>query len=407
MNGRARDTQASAAQGRETGPVSLHTQVKAVQDLEAEINSWLQTHPHVAIEHVYHLRESESWMVPAWSRRVVLRRTGMLAARGMSDAQDSSNRYLDVFSTVRYVGQRTTLLEDPGELARWPTYSTDGSVPYEERLRRLIFESKRPRCPFCGSPLRSERWSVPYGSWPETLLGRLFPVARDVLRGLACLQCGWWVLGRMFWDADPFSFVIDHEFAVGVHSVVDVADYDGPIDGLRTHLSRHPEKLTSLSPQQFERLVAACLRDAFPNAMVHHVGGTGDRGIDILIAHGGRRPAVVQVKRRGSLGASEGVQVVRELHGVMYRDGLSRGIVVSTAGRYTRGAIAEVEGVRQHLLRRYDTLLLTRHDFAELLLVTDVVRPRPWAVFDVAPVTHRQEPAWPTEPYLLDSDWVG
>jgi hypothetical protein len=31
------------------------TQVQAVQDLEAEINSWLETHPHVVIEHVHHL----------------------------------------------------------------------------------------------------------------------------------------------------------------------------------------------------------------------------------------------------------------------------------------------------------------------------------------------------------------
>ena len=26
-----------------------------VQELEAEINSWLETHPHVVIEHVHHL----------------------------------------------------------------------------------------------------------------------------------------------------------------------------------------------------------------------------------------------------------------------------------------------------------------------------------------------------------------
>jgi hypothetical protein len=31
------------------------TQIAQIQDLEAEINSWLETHPHVAIEHVHHL----------------------------------------------------------------------------------------------------------------------------------------------------------------------------------------------------------------------------------------------------------------------------------------------------------------------------------------------------------------
>lgn len=30
-------------------------QVQHVQDLEAEINSWLETHPHVVVEHVHHL----------------------------------------------------------------------------------------------------------------------------------------------------------------------------------------------------------------------------------------------------------------------------------------------------------------------------------------------------------------
>jgi hypothetical protein len=30
-------------------------QIAQVQDLEAEINSWLETHPHVVIKHVHHL----------------------------------------------------------------------------------------------------------------------------------------------------------------------------------------------------------------------------------------------------------------------------------------------------------------------------------------------------------------
>jgi hypothetical protein len=91
-----------------------------------------------------------------------------------------------------------------------------------------------------------------------------------------------------------------------------------------------------LEPAKFEVLVGGILADFF-DCDVKHVGRTGDGGIDLIVLDADP-PLLVQVKRRTRSDATEGLEVVKHLFASLYTAGQRRGMVVTSAQRFTRGA---------------------------------------------------------------------
>jgi hypothetical protein len=191
----------------------------------------------------------------------------------------------------------------------------------------------------------------------------------------SCVKCGWWRILRRYAAADAS----DLSFMVADAKHYDISDGDVPIAELRNFLARHPSNLAHVSPTALERLIQDCLRDEFAPCEVIHVGRTGDGGIDLKLVHSDREPVLIQVKRRADLSQAEGVRVVRELNGVLFREGLARGMVVTTASRYTRGAHHEAsEVLTAAATNRYQVQLRAFSDVLAMLGLTRRTGKLPW-----------------------------
>lgn len=179
-----------------------------------------------------------------------------------------------------------------------------------------------PKCPYCAAALtHSEKpgdQSNPY-------------VRSVVLR--VCDQCGWWESDENDWPDDTTGRSV-HRRAVLKEFCV--AGGEAPIDALHNYIVRHPSALREISPPALEKLVNSVFGD-FMNCEAIHIGGPNDDGIDIVLIDGDRR-YVVQVKRRQSAHATEGVSGIREFLGAMMLDGAVHGLFVSTARRFSKQA---------------------------------------------------------------------
>ena len=121
-----------------------------------------------------------------------------------------------------------------------------------------------------------------------------------------------------------------------------------------------------------------CLRSEYAPCEVYHVGKTGDGGgIDLKLVLSDKETFLIQVKRRSDLSKREGVNVVRELNGVLFREGVSKGMVISTARGYTKAAERELN-VKTDTSETYLVRLLDYYDIVKMLNLPMVNPYRPW-----------------------------
>jgi hypothetical protein len=199
------------------------------------------------------------------------------------------------------------------------TINSDLQKDLRARLRGKV-------CPYCGETLKR-------------------PVVHDNLAAAArvtsvfytyleiCEVCGFW--RREFGDSltgTVWTLPYTRSFQPESHVPA--------LRALAEQISNSPDRLYSLSPTSFELFVGTVLRD-FMDCEVKHVGGTSDRGVDLLVIDG-EPPLLVQVKRRSRPDSHEGVEVVKNMFASLYAAGQSRGMVVTSANRFTRGARAWV-----------------------------------------------------------------
>jgi Restriction endonuclease/TIR domain len=105
--------------------------------------------------------------------------------------------------------------------------------------------------------------------------------------------------------------------------------------------ARDPQVLESLGPIEFERLIGQLLKDR--GFAVESLGAGRDVGADFAIkSDTGNEVALVEVKKL-SRQSRVPVEAVRNLLSAVSRTGVSRGLLVSTAG-YTAAALALAEG---------------------------------------------------------------
>ncbi len=150
-----------------------------------------------------------------------------------------------------------------------------------------------------------------------------------------------------------------------------------PIYDLRRHLRIHNIDLANVNPTIFEKLMGDCIRSAFGPCEVIHVGGTADGGIDLKLVQNDKTTFLVQVKRRSNLSRHEGVQVVRELNGVLFREGAAKGMVITTAAGFTKAALEETK-VKTPTKVQYDMRLLAFNDIVEMLNLPSPDPYEPW-----------------------------
>ena len=158
--------------------------------------------------------------------------------------------------------------------------------------------------------------------------------------------CLWYCQNCRFWQArlysDPYRACIpppDHWAYLSKLRNFNTNLPDGCSEELALHIRAHPDLLYAFNPTRFEKFVADVFRANYTNAEVLHVGRPNDGGIDVMLIDVEMEQWLIQVKHRETQNITEGVSTIRDILGAMVVQGARRGIVVSTAKRFSRYAI--------------------------------------------------------------------
>ncbi len=190
-----------------------------------------------------------------------------------------------------------------------------------------------------------------------------------------CQHCGWW-REKESQAMGQDSCQINIKFGEAKYYHTDSIDV--PIEDLRNHLKKHPNNLANINPYKFEHLMADVLKSYYPESEIIHLGGRGDGGIDIKLIMTQNESYLVQVKRRSNITKNEGIQVVRELNGVLFREGESKGMIITTANDFTAGAKKEAASIKTKISSRYKVKLLSFGDIVNMLNLKRKEPYEPW-----------------------------
>ncbi len=212
-------------------------------------------------------------------------------------------------------------------------YGYDGSAEFIETLPGHIYgkalkisESRQGNirhriyfdcCPHCGDQLKKVIDDGPV------------PPIRQHLGVDSCEGCGFWKVRRST-SITGTDWLIPH--VRSFHPQRHVA----ALTSLLGEVKANKARLYRMTPGQFELFVGTVLMDFF-NCEVRHLGRPHDGGVDLLVV-AADTPVLVQVKRRSDKEAVEGVEVVRHLFASMFAAGSQKGMVVTTAQRFSRNA---------------------------------------------------------------------
>jgi hypothetical protein len=148
-----------------------------------------------------------------------------------------------------------------------------------------------------------------------------------------------------FWKIKNWSRISPSEWLVPfVTSLHPHRSAEG-LSALAAEVEANPTAIHGMTPHQMELFVGLILREHF-NCDVHHAGRSHDGGIDLIVV-AADNPIAVQVKRRSRNDAVEGVEVVRSLFASLYSMRFNRGMVVTTAQRFSKPAEAFVQSATQ------------------------------------------------------------
>lgn len=231
---------------------------------------------------------------------------------------------------------------------------------YREWLQDLEFSGIK-NCPYCNSIIES------FSHADEDIVNS-FEIYE-------CLRCSFWLSLGTYTDNQCSG--------MGCHSTIDaqiskLSEYSINLPEIcATELSiqirRNPSLLNSMNPKHLELLVADIFKINFANCETFHVGKPGDGGIDVVFVGSDKEKWLVQVKRRESKLASEGVGTIRNLLGTLMLEDNLKGIVVSTADHFTRMAIVAQQNAA---FRGYTIDLIDKGKLDRML---DAALPvRPW-----------------------------
>lgn len=189
-----------------------------------------------------------------------------------------------------------------------------------------------------------------------------------------CENCGWWYLD-IERNNSKWQLFLEHIF--GIAKYYDVSSIEVPINELREYLAKNHEHIANINPKKFELLMQDCLRDLYAPCEVIHTGKSGDGGIDLMMVLEEKETYLVQVKRHKNVNKKEGVKVVRELNGVLLREGKAKGMVITTAHDFTKSAISESQ-IKTNLTEKYTMKLFSFDNIVEMLRLPKISPYTPW-----------------------------
>lgn len=226
-------------------------------------------------------------------------------------------------------------------------------------------EVRASTCMFCGSPLNRELVGE-----KRTIMNNWFGIYLHL-----CKCCGWWKIDWTY--LDTFNDGSNTNRLYGIAKYYNEDSLDVPIEQLRKYLARNTTSLAHIHPTKFELLMQDCLSSEYAPCEVVHCGQTGDGGIDLKLIISEEETFLIQVKRRGDIHKNEGVKVVRELNGVLFREGKSKGMVITTARDFTKAARKETD-IKTETEHKYAVKLVAFDDIIKMLRLPQVKPYKPW-----------------------------
>ncbi|MDO5132113.1 MAG: restriction endonuclease [Eubacteriales bacterium] len=119
-------------------------------------------------------------------------------------------------------------------------------------------------------------------------------------------------------------------------------DIPDPILSVYEQILRNPQSVYNLKSWEFEELVAEVYRRNGFNAEVTQRTRDGGRDVIATCVVGGVTYSTYFECKQQGVNNPVGVEIVRALYGVMERDRIDKGVIVTTS-RFTRDAIKEAE----------------------------------------------------------------
>ena len=257
-----------------------------------------------------------------------------------------------------------------------------------------------PACAYCGGEVESiyESFVIDIGPAEQTLIDALGDRLRAREFDLApntvylCTVCGHWVSEQ---------HVIGEDLRYVLQQVGQLAQYSDPskipLSEMARQLALRRVRLRDLDPTTVEKLIGEFLRAEWAPCQVTHVGrrGGGDLGVDLVLIRE-EKEYLVQVKHHPRWlqlrpSEREGVDPIRALNGVLFREGKARGIFVTTAKGYTRGAQNEIK-IAEGVPHEYEFFALDRFDVNRWISHTPGAAP--WR-------TKMRPGPWPESVYLM------
>jgi len=120
-------------------------------------------------------------------------------------------------------------------------------------------------------------------------------------------------------------------------------------------LAKRPEILYDIHSKKFEQLVADVVGDYY-DTEVTIIGRTNDGGIDLVYLQGDV-PTAIQVKRRKRPDKVETVLLVREFLGALMLEGFTKGKIVTTSSRFSKGSYRTKEkALRLGLVEQFELI---------------------------------------------------
>jgi restriction system protein len=225
------------------------------------------------------------------------------------------------------------------------------------------FFSSRGWCPFC---LTHCSLVDSFHNYENLGNSNIFRVDLKVWQ---CGICGWWELKETERVLDGINQnTFTQRLKHGVLKKYAPSSFSIPINTLKTELAKRENLIYSIHYKKMEELVKSILSD-FYNCEVHHVGKTGDQGVDLILIKNDS-PILIQVKRRTKPNRAEPVREIREFLGAvkLHESNSKEAIFVTSADRYTKRAqLAASSAIDKNLVNRFDLV-----DLNSLLSMMDI-----------------------------------
>lgn len=215
---------------------------------------------------------------------------------------------------------------------------SDDAYRYLSDYNRRYYEyALREYCPYCRHKLRIATVGQFSNVKPPS---RQFILDFEVTDHQGCLK---WCKNCNFWywfgdvNTDDYGYYRE-TFAVSKVRQFNPKLPEGCVQEFAAQLRRNPELFHSMAPTRLEILVRDIFRLNFNNCESIHVGRPGDGGVDVLFIDAGGEEWLIQVKRRESPLATEGINTIRNFAGTLMIKDKVNGIIVSTADHFSAAA---------------------------------------------------------------------